>query len=70
MKDSSPLFKNGITLATREGRNPDGSFAARWKRRLRIMARRSMMQQAHYALRKHLRNDLQADDGEVYDDDL
>ena len=62
------LFKNGITLATREGRNPDSSFAARWKHCLSIMARRSMMQQAHYALRKHLRNDLQDDDDEVYDD--
>ena len=47
-----------------------GSFASRWKRRLSIMARRSMMQQAYYALRKHLRNDLQSDDDEVYDDDL
>ena len=38
------------------------------------MARRSMMQQAHYALSKHLRNDLQDDDDddddEVDDDDL
>ena len=58
------------TLATHEGRNPDGSFAARSKRRLSIMASRSMMQQAHYALRKHLRNDLQDDDDEVYSDDL
>ena len=40
------LFKKGITLATREGHNSDGSFAARWKHRLSIMARRSMMQQA------------------------
>ena len=44
--------------------------ASRWKRRLSIMARRSMMQQAHYALRKHLRNVLEDDNDEVYDDDL
>ena len=52
------LFKKGVKLATREGRNSDGSFVALWKRRLSIMARRSMMYQAHYASRKHLRNDL------------
>ena len=40
------LFKKGITLDTREGLNPDGSCLARWKRRLGIMARTSMIHQA------------------------
>ena len=50
------LFKKGVKLATREGRNSDGSFAALWKRRLSIMARKiAMKQQAHYALRQYLK---------------
>ena len=52
------LFKKGVALATREGRNNDGSFAALWKRRLSITARTAMMCQAHYALRKYLGDDL------------
>ena len=55
--------------ATREGRNSDGSFAALWKRRLSTMAGRFMMQEAQYALRKHLRNDFpDYDDKDIMSD--
>ena len=45
-----------VALATGEGRNTDGSFAALWN--LSITARTAMICQAHYALRKHLADDL------------
>ena len=52
------LFKEGLALATREGRNIDCGLAALWKRILSITAITAMMCQAHYALRKHLADDL------------
>ena len=48
------LFKKGIVLATREGRNENGTFATYWKRRLSIVARTTMIQIAQVALRGHL----------------
>ena len=51
------LFKKVVALATREGRNEGGSFATVWKRRL-IVARTTMIDQAHYALRKHFADDM------------
>ena len=59
------VFKMAVTLATQEGKNENGQFANRWKRRISIAARRGMMYQAHYALRKHLHDDL-----DVYHDSL
>ena len=41
------LFKKGVTLATKEGKNIGGAFANQWKRRLSITARKAMMRQAH-----------------------
>ena len=52
------LFKKVVALATREGRNEGGSFATVWKRRLAIVARTTMIDQAHYALRKHFADDM------------
>ena len=48
------LSKQGIVLATREGRNEKGTFATYWKRRLSIVARTTMIQIAQVALRGHL----------------
>ena len=45
------LFKKGIVLATREGRNENGTFATYLKRRLSIVARTTMIQIAQVALR-------------------
>ena len=50
------VFKMAVALASQEGKNDNGQFAYRWKRRISI-AIRGMMYQAHYALRKHLRDD-------------
>ena len=52
------LFKKVVTLATREGRNEGGFFATVSKRRLAIVARTTMIDRAHYALRKHLADDM------------
>ena len=58
------LFKKVVALATREGRNEGGSFATVWKRRQAMFARTTMIDQAHYALRKHFADDMKhfADD--------
>ena len=53
------LFKKGVKLATKEGKNIAGTFATQCKRRLSITARKAMMGQAHHALRTYLRDDLQ-----------
>ena len=52
------LFKKVVALATREGRNEGGFSAIVWKRQLAIVARSTMIDQAHYALRKHLAHDM------------
>ena len=49
----------------REGRNEGGCFATVWKRRLTIVARTTMIDQAHCVLRKHLTDDM---DGHLADD--
>ena len=38
--------------------NEGGSFATVWKRRLAIVTRTTMIDQAHYALRKHFADDM------------
>ena len=55
-------------LAKKEGRNANGHFANRWKRRISLAARRAMIYQAHYALRKYFRED-HPDYDELSDDD-
>ena len=62
------LFKMAVALATKEGRNANGHFANRWKRRISLAARRAIIYQAHYALRKHLR-DGNPDYDELSDDE-
>ena len=68
------LFKMAVALAT--VRNANGHFANRWKRRISLAARRAMIYQAHYALRKHLReehpdyDELSDDDQEIQMNDL
>ena len=62
------LFKMAVALATKEGRNANGHFANRWKRRVSLAARRAIIYQAHYALRKHLR-DGNPDYDELSDDE-
>ena len=52
------LFKKVVALATREGRNEGGFLATVWKRRLAIVAHTTMIDQAHYSLRKHLADDM------------
>ena len=49
-----------VALATREGRNEGGFFATVWKRQLAIVvvARTTMIDRAHYSLRKHLADDM------------
>ena len=63
------VFKMAVRLATKLGKNHSGQFANRWKRRISIAARRGMMYQAHYALRKHLRYSLHNRDDVMEDDD-
>ena len=58
-----------VHLATKLGKNHSGQFANRWKRRISIAARRGMMYQAHYALRKHLRYLLHNRDDVIEEDD-
>ena len=54
------LFKKGIKLANKERKNTTGAFAARWKRRLSITAKKAMMSLlAHHALRTCLRDELE-----------
>ena len=52
------LFKKGIVLATREGRNENGTFATYWKRRLSIVTRTTMIQIAPNSLRGHLQRSV------------
>ena len=65
-----------VALATKEGRNANGRFANRLKRRISLATRRPMIYQAHYALRKHLREDhpgydkLSHDDQEIQMNDI
>ena len=63
------VFKMAVRPATKLGKNHSGQFANRWKRRISIAARRGMMYQAHYALRKHLRYSLHNRDDVMEDDD-
>ena len=49
--------------------NHSGQFANLWKRRISIAARRGMMYQAHYALRKHLRYSLHNRNDVMEEDD-
>ena len=49
------VCKMAVRLATKLGKNSNGEFANRWKRRISIEVSRGMMYQAHYTLRKHLR---------------
>ena len=62
------LFKMAVASATKEGRNAYCHFANRSKRRISLAARRTIMYQAHYALRKHLR-DGNPDYDELSDDE-
>ena len=62
------LFKMAVPLATKEGRNANDHFAHRWKRRISLAARRAMIYQAHYALRKYLLENHPGYD-ELSDDD-
>ena len=62
------LFKMAVALATKEGRNANGQFANRWKRRICLAAKRAMIYQAQYALRKHLRDEMPGYD-DLSDDD-
>ena len=57
-----------VALATKEGRNANGHFANRWKRRISLATRRAMICQGYYALRKRLRED-HPDYDELCDDD-
>ena len=63
-----PYHTNYLALATKEGRNANGHFANRWKRHISLAARRAIIYQAHYALRKHLR-DGNPDYDELSDDE-
>ena len=57
-----------VPITYKQGRNANGHFANRWKRRISLAARRAIIYQAHYALRKHLR-DGNPDYDELSDDE-
>ncbi|MEM7175542.1 MAG: hypothetical protein AAF443_06430 [Chlamydiota bacterium] len=48
------LLKKIFVLASKEGKNPHGIFAAHWKRRIAAAFAKTIIRHSHFAFRKFL----------------